>query len=75
MHGKYFASTGPADDLDWFETNVGEEYEISIGPRLGLAEAMPRRPGFSAAWSLGTKTGSTTKPIPDKLRDSLENAP
>ena len=35
VHGDDFTSTGPADALDWFETSVSEEYEISVGPRLG----------------------------------------
>ena len=35
VHGDDFTSSGPADALDWFETSVASEYEISIGPRLG----------------------------------------
>ena len=35
MHGDDFTSSGPADALDWFESSVASEYEISIGPRLG----------------------------------------
>ena len=35
VHGDDFTSTGPADALDWFETSVGQEYEITLGPRLG----------------------------------------
>ncbi|HJM58771.1 MAG TPA: Ty1/Copia family ribonuclease HI, partial [Planctomycetota bacterium] len=37
VHGDDFASSGPADALDWFERAVGENYEITIGPRLGPA--------------------------------------
>ena len=35
VHGDDFTSSGPKPSLDWFETAVAEEYEISIGPRLG----------------------------------------
>ena len=35
VHGDDFTATGPADALDWFETSVGQEYEITVGPRLG----------------------------------------
>ena len=34
VHGGDFTATGPADALDWFETSVGQEYEITVGPRL-----------------------------------------
>ena len=32
VHGDDFTSSGPADALDWFESQVASEYEISIGP-------------------------------------------
>ena len=35
VHGDDFTSSGPADALDWFETSLEKEYELSIGPRLG----------------------------------------
>ena len=35
VHGDDFTSSGHKPSLDWFETAVAEEYEISIGPRLG----------------------------------------
>ena len=35
VHGDDFTSSGPADALDWFEEQLGAEYELSIGPRLG----------------------------------------
>ncbi len=35
VHGDDFTSSGPADALDWFEEEVGREYELSIGPRIG----------------------------------------
>ncbi len=35
VHGDDFTSSGPADALDWLETSIGKEYEITIGPRLG----------------------------------------
>ena len=35
VHGDDFTSSGPADALDWLETSIAAEYEISIGPRLG----------------------------------------
>ncbi len=35
VHGDDFTSSGPADALDWLETEVGREYEITVGPRLG----------------------------------------
>ena len=38
VHGDDFTASGPKPQLDWFETNVAKEYEISVGPRLGLGE-------------------------------------
>ena len=35
VHGNDFTSSGPADALDWVETSIAAEYEISVGPRLG----------------------------------------
>ena len=35
VHGDDFTSSGPADSLDWLETSIASEYEISVGPRLG----------------------------------------
>ena len=35
VHGDDFTSSGPKDALDWLEQSIGEEYEITIGPRLG----------------------------------------
>ena len=35
VHGDDFTSSGPADALDWLEAEVGREYEITVGPRLG----------------------------------------
>jgi hypothetical protein len=35
VHGDDFASSGPATALDWMETEIGKQYEITIGPRLG----------------------------------------
>ncbi len=36
VHGDDFASSGPADELDWLEASNSKQYEITIGPRLGL---------------------------------------
>ncbi len=35
VHGDDFTSSGPADAPDWLETEVGREYGITVGPRLG----------------------------------------
>ncbi len=35
VHGDDFTSSGPKTSLDWFEAAIAQEYEISIGPRLG----------------------------------------
>ena len=35
VHGDDFTSSGPCDALDWLEEAIGQEYEITIGPRLG----------------------------------------
>ena len=35
VHGDDFTSSGPADALDWLETSIAAEYEISVGLRLG----------------------------------------
>jgi len=35
VHGDDFTSSGPADALDWLESSIAAEYEISVGPRLG----------------------------------------
>ena len=35
MHRDDFTSCGASDALDWFESALAEEYEITIGPRLG----------------------------------------
>ena len=35
VHGDDFTSTGPCDELNWFEAAVQERYELDIGPRLG----------------------------------------
>jgi hypothetical protein len=35
VHGDDFTSSGPKPSLDWFEQTLAEEYELSIGPRLG----------------------------------------
>ena len=38
LHGDDFTASGPKPQLDWFETSVAKEYEISVGPRLGPGE-------------------------------------
>ena len=35
VHGDDFTSSGPANALDWLEKSIGEEYEITIQPRIG----------------------------------------
>jgi hypothetical protein len=35
VHGDDFTPSGPKTSLDWLETSIALEYEISIGPRLG----------------------------------------
>ncbi len=35
VHGDDFTSTGPAVELDWLESEIGKEYETTVGPRLG----------------------------------------
>ena len=35
VHGDDFTSTGPCDELNWFEAAVQEKYELDVGPRLG----------------------------------------
>ena len=35
VHGDDFTSAGPADSLDWLESSIAAEYEITLGPRLG----------------------------------------
>jgi len=35
VHGDDFTSSGPKTSLDWLESAIAKEYEISIGPRLG----------------------------------------
>ncbi len=35
VHGDDFTASGPKDALDWLETSIAEEYEITVGPRLG----------------------------------------
>ena len=35
VHGDDFTSAGPADALDWFEAEIGKEYEITVAPRMG----------------------------------------
>ena len=35
MHGDGFTSSGPCDSLDWFESEISKEYEVTISPRLG----------------------------------------
>ena len=39
VHGDDFMSSGPKDALDWYEASLAEEYEISVGPRLGPGRA------------------------------------
>ena len=38
VHGDDFTASGPKPQLDWFETSVAKEYEISVAPRLGPGE-------------------------------------
>ena len=35
VHGDDFTFQGPCDQLDWFERSITEQYEATIGPRLG----------------------------------------
>ena len=35
VHGDDFTSSGPKDALDWLEGAMSQEYELTIGPRLG----------------------------------------
>ena len=35
VHGDDFTSTGPKDQLDWFEGMLKEHYELTVGGRLG----------------------------------------
>ena len=35
VHGDDFTSSGPKPALDWLEHEIGQVYEITIGPRLG----------------------------------------
>ena len=35
VHGDDSTASGPCDDLDWYEQEVGKKYEITVGPRLG----------------------------------------
>ena len=35
VHGDDFTSSGPKPALDWMEKVISEEYQITIGPRLG----------------------------------------
>ena len=35
VHGDDFATCGPKRALDWFESALQEEYEVSIAPRMG----------------------------------------
>ena len=35
VHGDDFTSCGSKDNLDWMEREIGKQYEITIGPRLG----------------------------------------
>ncbi len=35
VHGDDFTSSGPKPQLDWLETVIAREYEITIGPRIG----------------------------------------
>ena len=35
VHSDDFTASGPSNALDWFEGEVGNKYEISIGPGLG----------------------------------------
>ena len=37
VHGDDFTASGPKPSLDWMEHEVGQFYEITIGPRLGPA--------------------------------------
>ena len=41
VHGDDFASSGPADALDWFEAALAEQYELTVAPRMGPGP--PRR--------------------------------
>ena len=67
VHGDDFTASGLADELGWYERRIGEEYEISIQPCIG--------PGPSDAKEAGVfnpviTSGSNTRPIPDRLKDS-----
>ncbi len=35
VHGDDFTSSGPKPALDWLESSIQAEYEVTIGPRLG----------------------------------------
>lgn len=35
VHGVDLTASGPVHELDWYENRIGEEYEISIQPRMG----------------------------------------
>ena len=35
VHGDDFTSCGSRPSLDWLEQSVAEQYEVTIGPRLG----------------------------------------
>ena len=35
VHGDDFTTSGPKSSLDWFEDQIGQRYEVTIGPRMG----------------------------------------
>ena len=38
VHVDDFTASGPKPQLDWLETSVANEYDISVAPRLGPGE-------------------------------------
>ena len=39
VRGDDFTATGPKDQLDWFENRLNENYELTVGGRLGPGKA------------------------------------
>ena len=38
VHGDDFTAAGPKSSLDWYEAQMKQRYELTVGGRLGTAD-------------------------------------
>ena len=66
VHGDDFTAAGPKSSLDWYEQQMKQKYELTVGGRLGPGIEDDKRLSYSTASYDGRSAVLSTKPIPGR---------